>query len=372
MPPRIGIVIANTPFFSNGMNQNAIFLRAVCLRLGYECNLLCYSEDCKDVLYGEIPVEHIDIDLFDVTKYNLFINTSAFIGNRVYERAKAHKIPVVGYICSNTVCMSIEEFATKRDECSILHKGDSPIDTAWVLEAFDFVKTYTELLFRVKTRYVPHLWSPSIIETYMANVVKKPPSVLLYTPAVHTQKKITIVCMDPNINFVKTAFLPLCAAEKLHLAKPDLIDKVYIFGYPKNSKTANMLVANFSIGKQTQMFVRKSVAEILLHFNSVDTIPIFVNHQIYTPLNYSYYEMMYYGVPFVHNSPMLKEYGYYYDELDINMCAVQILNAYATHAKQFEASLAKNRAYLEKINPNSADCAAIWKPYIEQCLTTIG
>jgi hypothetical protein len=99
----------------------------------------------------------------------------------------------------------------------------------------------------------------------------------------------------------------------------------------------------------------------MTHFNERDSVPVFVSNQIYTPLNYTYYEMMYFGFPFVHNSPLLKEYGHFYPDLDIDLAAVQILKAYMSHASEFDTRLAANRAFLETIDPTNIKCLLRWK-----------
>ena len=51
-------------------------------------------------------------------------------------------------------------------------------------------------------------------------------------------------------------------------------------------------------------------------------------------LNYVYLECFYLGVPLVHNSPMLKDYGYYYPKLDIEKGAEQIKNIIKNHNRE--------------------------------------
>jgi hypothetical protein len=165
---------------------------------------------------------------------------------------------------------------------------------------------------------------------------------------------------------VKTCVVQLMASEKLHLANPDLIDEIFIFCYPMESKYLNTLVSKLSVGKKVRKFARLSVCEIFLHFNTLNTIPVFAFHQIYTPLNYSYYEIMYYGFPFVHNSPLLNEFGHYYTDLDIEMCAIQMYNAFRKHNDGFETKLAKNREYLETIDPTHVRCTERWKTMFEE------
>ena len=59
-------------------------------------------------------------------------------------------------------------------------------------------------------------------------------------------------------------------------------------------------------------------------------------------LNYVFLECFYYGIPLIHNSKMLQEYGYYYPDLDINKAAEQVKEVFNTHNTQL---------YIEKHKP---------------------
>ena len=48
-------------------------------------------------------------------------------------------------------------------------------------------------------------------------------------------------------------------------------------------------------------------------------------------LNYVFLECFYLGVPLVHNSPMLKEYGYYYPKLNVSEGAEQLEKIVRSH-----------------------------------------
>ena len=39
---------------------------------------------------------------------------------------------------------------------------------------------------------------------------------------------------------------------------------------------------------------------------------IILSHQLKCELNYLYFEALYLGLPLLHNSPMISEYGYFY------------------------------------------------------------
>lgn len=351
--------------FSNGMNQNALFLYMLAKNLGYECDLLCHDETYKNMTFENLPVKHLSDNkkIFNTDDYSAIIIVSEGLYKKLYAKCDKRKTVVIGYVCSNHLCFAIEGTAKDLSSSYVIGKKthDAPIDKAWILDAFPFMKPYVELMRGVKAQYVPHVWNPSIIEFYCRHVDKKDPALLLYNPKIHTKQKITIIITEPNLNFVKTAVVPLFAAEKLDTLKPDLIDEVFVFSYPTESKTFEHLIQNMSVGKKVRRFNRLLISEIMTHFNERDSVPIFVSNQIYTPLNYTYYETMYYGYPFVHNSPLLKEYGHFYPDLDIDLAAIQILKAYMAHATEFDARLTANRAFLETIDPSNMKCLLRWK-----------
>jgi hypothetical protein len=361
---KFGVVVTRDHTFSNGMNQNALFLYMLTKNLGFECHLLSYDETQKQIMYENIPVKHLSSDSskFDSNEYKVIFVVGSGLYTDIYNKCKKSKTLVIRYVCSNQLCMAIEGVATDHKVSHIVgsETHDAPIDRAWVLDSFPFMKTYIELMRGVKSQYVPHLWNSCLIEYYCTHINKKDPALLVYNPEIHTQKKITIIITEPNINFVKTAVVPLLAAEKLYTLKPELIDEIFVFSSPMESKTFEDLVKNLKVGKKVRKFERKLISEIMLHFNECNAVPVFVSNQIYTPLNYTYYETMYYGFPFVHNSPLLKDYGNYYPDLDIDLAAVQIMKAYTSHA-DVSARLAKNRAYLEAIDPNNMKCILGWK-----------
>jgi hypothetical protein len=355
----IGIVISEHHVFANGLNQNGIFMYILCKQLGHTCDLLSYSKTYKQLAYKQFPILCLDSDEFQPSKYNMIITVAVSLDPAIYDACKAHNVTVVGYVCSNILSMVIEEFATKHTSSSIISRK-ARIDKAWVLESFPFMKPYIELVRDAPATLVPHLWSPGIIEYYTEHKYNKPVRDLQYNPAFHTGGRCNIIVMEPNINFVKTAAVPLLAAERFYKQHPDLLNEVFVFTYPTDSKSANAMLDALTVGKKVRKFSRLSVAEIFTFFNRDDCIPIIVSHQIYTPLNYTYYEAMYYGYPLVHNSPTLRDYEYHYDEMDVDTCAAKIHEAFTTHATRFKERQARNREYLETIDPDNKKCMERW------------
>ena len=363
---RVGIITGDTGLFSSGLIQNAYFIYMVYKKLGYKCDLLCWNSNYTKLDYNDIPIKTITEDetKFKVSNYKLIITVSAGITEKLYKQCKKYKVYVAGFVCGNLLCMNLERWIMPTSSSSVIGK-ERPVDALWVIGAFEYMKTYVELMRGVRARMVPHLWSPCLLEDHTSNRFKKSVSDLMYNPALRTTNKIDIIIIESNINFVKTALVPVMAAEKFHIDNPSLLNQVFVFGFPMQSKDAEHIVNNLTIKDKVRKFKSLHISEVMTHFNKGDTMPIFVSHQLYTHWNYLYYELMYYGYPLVHNSNLLKDYCYQYNEFDISTCAEKIKEACLNHNENVQQQLTNNRKYLESIDPAGPESMAVWKALAE-------
>lgn len=93
-----------------------------------------------------------------------------------------------------------------------------------------------------------------------------------------------------------------------------------------------------------------------------------VTHQWENGLNYLYYEVLYGGYPLIHNSPFLKEYGYYYEDFNAGSGGELLLTARREHEAnltQYKKDVGK---LLASVDPNSN---AVIKRH-ESLLSSIG
>ena len=313
---------------------------------------MAYSTSFK-LSYGDILVKTItqNVEEFDFKQYKAIITVGNGITKEMYSKCKLNGVIVIGFICGNVLPMNMAAFISETSKSSVVTKSQ-PIDKIWVIESFSYMKTYLELLRGAPCFKVPHLWSPILIEDAVINRFKQNISDITYSPK--KASKINIVIMEPNIDFVKNALIPIMAAEKLFQLSPDLINEVYIFNFPEKSSSAHTIIDNLTIRSKIRIFKSQHSAAVFSHFNKMDIMPIFVSHQILTPWNYLYYELMYYGFPLIHNSELLKSYCYYYNEYDIDTCVSQISCAFKNHNIVYEEQRLRNRIYLDGINPEKS------------------
>lgn len=354
---KVGILIHdNVKLFSNGINQNAYFLFQ-CLELaGYKCQFLCYEPNPSNFSYKSISLKQITTDekIFDPFEYHTIVSVTRCVSKELYFFLKQNKIGVVSLVCGNNYMYDQEEFL-KEPVVKTYLGGITHIDEQWVIPSYDFALTYLELICKKPAFIVPHLWSPEMVQFCSLEFFGKPESSLFYCLKPRMSKKINIITLEPNNNLFKTAWLPIVAGEKLHKDKPDIIEYIYVFNFPENNHAYDMVDA-LDVCSKVRKFKRKSLAEIMLHFNNdSDHMPIFVSHQVLNSLNYLYYELLYYGYPLVHNSTALDGCGYKYSDNNITECVEQILYAVKHHDKQLETYKDKANEYLKRVDPLNSE-----------------
>jgi GR25 family glycosyltransferase involved in LPS biosynthesis len=371
----VGIVVHDkASMFSNGIVQNAFFLYQCLEAIGYTCQFLCGEANPSPFEHDKLSVKQITTDsaVFDPSQYHTIITVTRRISPEIHALCQRHNVRVISLICGNCYVLDQEDFVRGLVGDSISFLGESRnIDEQWLIPSYHHSLEYMELIRKKPTTLVPHLWAPSILKKYAPLALGKPESSMFYDATKRKNPKINIIIMEPNMSMMKTAWMPLLACEKLHTLRPDLIEHVFVFNFPEHKNSWTM-VESLSVGPKVRKFARKSVAEIMWHFNTQsECFPLFLSHQMLNSLNYIYYELLYYGFPLVHNSPDLDGCGYMYPENHISKCVEQLLLAYQTHNSMLETYKANASKYLNRVDPFDAKVQAAFDERIVASLMNV-
>jgi hypothetical protein len=87
------------------------------------------------------------------------------------------------------------------------------------------------------------------------------------------------------------------------------------------------------------------VGFMVQHANAV------VSHQWQNDQNYSYLDVLYGDYPLIHNSPWLKDAGYYYPDFETRLGSAQLLRAAAEHDRQLDDYRARSQRVFESVDP---------------------
>lgn len=367
MDKKIGIFVnSEIQLFSNGILQNAYFLLICLQKTGFECQLLSTKENPKQIECCDTSVKQIstDLSIFNPSEYMAIITVNSNLSIELYSYLKTKKIFISALVCGNNLMIDLDDFAHGAyapGRTSFIGKS-CPVDDLWIIPCYDFAVEYVSLMRGKPARVVPHLWSPHLIEETSKPHIKES---LVYNLLNHVSKKIDILILEPNLNFYKSAWIPIVACEKLHKMYPDLINNVYVFNCPVHDQALHMF-KNLEIKDKLKKFSRLPIAEIFSFFNKQKTMPILVSHTILNELNYTYYEALNYGWPLVHNSTLLDGCGYKYAENSLTDCANAIYSAYENHNKTLEHYKEKGKMFLERVNPFNLDVQLIFKELVTE------
>ena len=357
---RIGILVRQQNYYTNGCGQNCIFMKHSLESLGYWVDLLVdYESDKPDKVSDAIPYSYTKISYVNFADYNIVIFGSKLPSASENDRMKKAGVRRIVFNPTNVMdALHNEHFLYKCRESTLPVQEMTYKDIAdevWIIDSHkDTTLTYIEVINKNKipVHAVPHIWSPLFLNDKDGTMSTNKPS---------SRKQLDIVIMEPNLGYCKSGWLPLVICEKLCLEQPELIHQVFLFGAPSHPTAVGMMESlDLWKLKKLRIMGRIPITNILSFFSNADQhgdyMTVFLSHQINIPLNYAYFDALYTGFPLIHNSKSLKEegLGYYYDGIDEG--ANTIIKASDTF--EIEESMQRSRKILEERNPYNETCVS--------------
>jgi hypothetical protein len=368
-PKRVGIIVRQQNYYTNGCGQNCIFMMQSLEALGHTVDLLVTRVDNeKPLLVSEsLPFPYIDLGTIKYSDYSAIIYGAQMPSGGDVEAMKAAGVRRIVFSPCNVFDAFHNEsflYSCKAASMPFMEMSFKDIgEEVWITDNHrESTHTYMEVINKNKlsVHAAPLVWSPLFLLNNEGGVpVMKS----------HTGKALDIIIMEPNIGYCKSAWLPLIICEKLFLESPTLIHNVYLFCTPDSNKTAMEMIQSLEIHKSKVLrtMARIPITNILTHFSDPgkhgDNPPVFLSHQINLPLNYAYFDILSAGFPFVHNSPKLKEkgLGYYYDMLAVG---TEQIRRIPTSFNSVESSSDANRV-LASQDPYSEECLSVFRAILQ-------
>jgi hypothetical protein len=370
-PKRLGLVVRQQNYYSNGAGQNCVFMKDTLEALGYAVDFLV---DNYDPAKAHKPHEalpesatYIDVATIDPAAYSHIVLGAAVLSQERLAALRAAKVRITMFNPCNPFDAFHNEHFLYKDRPAKLPLFEATFkdfaDDVWITGNHAVHKTYLSVLNRqtIPMHVVPLVWAPLFLAAAGAGAP-------VYQPRPAQTKTYTIVIIEPNLGYCKSAWLPLMIAEKLHQDSPDLIQSVYLFNSPTHETAAGMLdMLTLHEAGKLKRFSRLPIPEILAFFANPASVGgshvVFLSYQDHLPVNYAYYDILYCGFPFVHNSPYLNDrgLGYYYHEVDVAK-GVQAFQKATRH--DTTASLTKARAYLNTVHPTHPEVVSAFAKLI--------
>lgn len=325
---KIGITIGlrdnKESIWTNGIKQNVLILTRLLKNSGenYEIKLL----NTIEVDWSEKPgyLKDVEICTFkdSFMEMDLLIVMGAQVSNAELKKFKESdpNKRVVSYKCGNNYVITMENILFKEEEEGKVHQFEDSFDEVWYIPQQDEVnRGYYHTLYRTNSLIVPFLWHNQYLLEALTDIevgFKNGQFKKDYRYRIGKEKK-RIGVMEPNLNIVKFSLIPAMIAEECYRGETGkkLIEKLMLTNSEKIAKNKEFLgiISTFDLYKDNKISSesRYQTAYILSQY-----IDVLVCHQILNPLNYLYLDAAYMGYPVLHNAPMCKDLGYYYEGSD--------------------------------------------------------
>ena len=359
---KIGITLglqSNTEsIWTNGIKQNVLMLVHLLKnsKKDYDVCIL----NIFDVDFSTKPtyLEGIDIVYFDKHFMDMDLIISMGGQTRNEDLLKFRNRPnkkVVNYKCGNNYVLTMEEIIFK--ESKNWSSYETEIDEVWYVPQQGEVNSgFYKTLHRANSFAVPFIWhnkflheaAVAIEKGYIQDKYKHS-----WKYEVGKEKKI-IGVMEPNLNIVKFCLLPAMIAEECYRGEigKKHIEKLRITNAQdvKKHKTFLSIIKTFNLYKDDKISAEKryQTAYVLSQY-----IDVLVCHQILNPLNYLYLDAVYLGYPVLHNAPMCKDLGYYYEGSDTVEAAKMLDYILTEHDKNLEEYDLRNDKVLQRYHADN-------------------
>ncbi len=349
-------------FFSNGINQNALYLCELFLNAGFDAFFIV--EDSKVFNVSDEKIKNVMYDSrFKLTKYSdilhndmdLLITLSfSFYEEYLKYYFKFMKTKHVGYFCGNSYIIDSEKIlynqhkSSQSDKYIFTSNGQPKYDEIWSIPQMANTNLhYWKVLYRCKCIEIPFVWSPNaILLSSRSNGCSEDD--LLYKNR-GEEKKLAI--FEPNISIMKWALPSIIISEHCYRENKK-IKHLYINNIGVgtsindfNQDQFNKYVCELDIAKDKKCSIEKRYNTLFFMKNFAD---IAVSHQWENPLNYLYFDLAWMGWPIVHNAYLCKDIGYFYNQFNYDEGKDALNNALNNHDKNINEYIKNNRKNMER------------------------
>lgn len=323
------------------------------LNNGHHLNVLLwyhFFENCGyDVIYisnedstGKITSDGRDYNIVSIYDYinnesNLLdakIDYVFIVGvtdktlNKVLDK---YSIPIIYLMMGNNYVNDLDSIIYKIHDAGP-DGTQNQFSQIWISPHFGYSIEYYKIRYGVEDISIgPYMWGDDVVKNKPTRTYNK------------GDKLIVAIC-EPNMCYIKNCMIPLCICEK----GEKYIDFVrcYCTDNLRNRTGFINFCKNLNIHKNKKAVFnnREPIYEVLNKCNCV------ISTTQECDLNYLFLECFYFGIPLIHNSQMLQEYGYYYPNLDISKGVEQIEIVFKTHDTKLYIEKHKQLLYKYSIN----------------------
>jgi hypothetical protein len=356
---RIGISVVTHEgqnIWENGLGQNVIFLVKAFQSLPFVTSVVLIDVGDQGVLPPQVDMSSLRLRIMNTRaateEVDVVFELGGVLDVRWLDLMRARGRKVVFYCCGQPFVGLAEApvfgkpgHASRADRC----------DEVWLLPKDASLIPLMRTLHRCDVHVVPYIWGPQFIERRAREVEEhgvrfgyqaRPRS------ADGARAGFRAAILEPNISIVKTSTISMLICDEAYRADPGSIQFMHALNtvHMKDHSTMLYLANSLDLvrGHKAVFHGRHDIAGFMAQY--ADAV---VSHQWCNDQNYSYLDALHGDYPLIHNSPWLKDAGYYYPDFDVAQGAAQLRLAAATHEDGIDDYRARSRRMFDAVDPLS-------------------
>ncbi len=348
---RIGISVishAGQNIWENGMGQNVLFLARLLQRVPFVEKVWLVDVGDQDGLPPQVDLNALGLELVRAQAVTDVLDVAIEMAGALpaewlsYFRACGGK---AAYLCVGQPHAGLVEPIIFTDKASFVRHDRC--DEVWVLPKDSAFVPMMRTMHRCPVHVAPYIWSPMFLAQRVEEV-QRAGFRFGYQPSRSEGWRLAI--FEPNISVVKNCLVPMLLCDEAYRAEPERIASMQVLNtlHMKDHPTMLYLANSLELVRQHKAVFhgRHDFAGFMVqHADAV------IAHQWQNEQNYSYLDALYGDYPLVHNSPWLRDAGYYYPDFDIAAGAAQLLHALREHDAQLDDYRARSQRVLAAVDP---------------------
>jgi len=363
---KIGITLGlkdnKESIWTNGIKQNVLMLIHLLnnSEKKYEVHLLNTIK--SDFSVKPNYLQDVDVHYFE-DKYlemDMIVVMGAQIHNYQIEKFKesGKDKKVIAYKCGNNYVITMENILFGANEDKIFQFKEL-YDEIWYIPQQDEAnRGFYHTLYRTEAIIVPFVWHHKFLLQSVTDIekgFKRGAYKKSWQYEIGKEKKILGI-MEPNLNIVKFSLIPTMIAEESYRGEigKKHIDKLRITNAEriKTNKEFLAMIGTFDLYADKKITAESRYQTAYMLTQHLDVL---ICHQTLNPLNYLYLDAAFLGYPVLHNAPMCKDLGYYYEQSDTIQAAKQLDYILTEHDKNIESYDERNDAVLQRYHADNEE-----------------
>lgn len=349
----------NQSIWQNGIGQNVFFLAMLLRQLPFVREVLLVDVGDGQQMPPEMDLVSLDLKL--VKEHDAIVHDMVDVLIEVAGAVKAEWLTLmrargrktVMFHCGNPYTALAEPAVFGRDTTALYPER---CDEVWYPYQYRDFASFLRLIHRCEAFEMPYLWHPRFVDIRIAQL-RLHGKEFGYQPRVKTRKKASAnqpgwraAIFEPNVSVNKSLSIPMLICDQAYRADDRSVAHMHVLNSVrmKDHLTLLHLANSLNLVREHKATFHGRVDVVGFMTELADLV---VSHQWKNEQNYVYLDALYGDYPLVHNSPWIKDVGYYYPDFDIQEGASQLLQAIQEHDGNLKHYRSQAHDLFEKVSP---------------------